>query len=114
MQTEDDWTEFYSLDLDNRRRATRINREVPVNYLDGRMHVGQTLALNVSASGARLILKRPCYDVITLQLDLHTKILARPVWSRHLSQFSVVGVEFEITSPEQRRCLERFLSRLAA
>lgn len=107
-------TDATDLDLNNRRRAPRVNREIPISYLDGRMQVGETLALNVSASGARLILKRPCYEVIMLQLDLHTQLLARPVWSRHLKQFSVVGVEFEITTPEQRRSLARFLHRLAA
>ena len=102
------------LNLDNRRRATRINREIPINYLDCTMRVGQSVALNVSASGARLVLTHPCHGAITLQLDLHTRVLARPVWSRHLSRYSVVGVEFEVTTLEQRRSLERFLSRLAA
>lgn len=107
-------TDATDLDLDNRRQAPRINRETPVNYLDDAMCVGHTVALNVSATGARLILKRPCYEAITLQFDPHTQVLARPVWSRHLPQFSVVGFEFEVTTSEQRLCLERFLDRLAA
>ena len=83
-----DWTEHYDLDTDNRRRATRINREFPVQTVDDQERLGRGSAINVSATGARLVLTRPCRGEFTLQLDGQTQVLARPVWLRELSGFA--------------------------
>ena len=109
-----DWTEHYDLGTDNRRRATRINRQFPIQVVDDRERLGCGSAINVSATGARLILKQPCRGEFTLQLDDQTQVLARPVWTRELSGFAVVGVEFDLTGEEQKRSLQGFLTRLAA
>jgi len=109
-----EWTEHYDLDTDNRRRATRINRQFGIQYVDEQESVGRGSAVNVSATGARLIMKKPCQGDFTLQLDDQTQVLARTVWARELSGFAVVGVEFDLSAADQRRSLEGFLTRLAA
>ena len=109
-----DWTEHYDLGVDNRRRATRINREFPIQTLDDQERLGRGSAINVSATGARLVLTKPCRGEFTLQLDEQTQVLARPVWTRELSGFAVVGVEFQLTGEDQKRSLQGFLTRLAA
>jgi hypothetical protein len=109
-----DWTEHYELDTDNRRRAPRINRQFAVQYVDEREQVGRGSALNVSATGARLVMKRPCQGEFTLQLDEQTQVLARAVWTQEHSSYAVVGVEFDLSIADQRRSVAGFLSRLAA
>ncbi|MBS2034245.1 PilZ domain-containing protein [bacterium] len=109
-----DWTEHYELDTDNRRRAPRINRHFAVQCMDDHESIERGSALNVSSTGARLVLKRPCRGEFTLQLDENTQVLARTVWSHQLSGYAVVGVEFDLRAAEQRRSVASFLARLAA
>lgn len=109
-----DWTEHYELDTDNRRRAPRINRQFTVQWMDDCEKIERGSALNVSATGARLVVKKPCEGEFTLQLDDQTQVLARTVWSQQLSGFAVVGVEFDLRAADQRRSVAGFLERLAA
>lgn len=109
-----DWVDHYELDTDNRRRAPRINRQFAVQCVDDQERVERGSALNVSATGARLVLKRPCSGEFTLQLDDQTQVLARAVWTQQLSGYAVVGVEFDLSVADQRRSVAGFLSRLAA
>ena len=109
-----DWTEHYELETDNRRRAPRINRQFPVQLMDEQERMERGSAVNVSATGARLVVRRPCAGEFTLQLDDHTQVLARTVWSQQMPGYAVVGVEFDVSAAEQRRSVASFLSRLAA
>lgn len=102
------------LDLKNRRRATRINRAVRVNAVDIFQCRRSTVALNVSCTGARLVLTQACPEVFLMELDAHTKVMARPVWKRPLERSMVVGVQFEFRSEREREKVIRFLQRLAA
>ncbi|MBX3167216.1 MAG: PilZ domain-containing protein [Candidatus Eremiobacteraeota bacterium] len=102
------------LDLQNRRRTRRINRAVSVTAVDPFQHRRLGVALNVSPSGARLVLTQPCPEVFMMELDAHTKVMARPVWKRPLDRSMVVGVRFEFRCDSEREKVIRFLQRLAA
>ncbi len=101
-------------DLKNRRRANRINRALQVTALDHQKRRLLSVALNVSATGARLVLTRPCPESFTVEFDAHTRVLARPVWKRALQRSQVVGVQFDFRSEAERRQVFAFLQRLAA
>lgn len=112
---EDDWTEFYSLDLENRRRAPRVNKEVGVRYLFSQQEVQTSVALNLSATGARILLNHtPRGETeLTLQLAERVDILARTVWEVPLAGGKrIAGVAFEHISREQQAALESLLSDL--
>lgn len=102
------------LDLKNRRRAHRVNRAVRVTALDRQAHRSQSVALNVSSSGARMVFTHSCPESFTVELDAQTRVLARPVWKRPLDRSMIVGVRFEFRSERERRQVISFLQRLAA
>lgn len=102
------------LDLANRRRASRVNRAVQVTAVDTCQRRRLTVALNVSCTGARLVLTQTCPEIFLVELDAHTKIMARPVWKRPLDRSMVVGVKFQFHSDREREKVIRFLQRLAA
>ncbi|ODT63223.1 hypothetical protein ABS71_14590 [bacterium SCN 62-11] len=102
------------LDCKNRRRASRINRAVQVTAVDQECRRRLSVALNVSSTGARLVLPPSCPERFLIELDAHTKVVARPVWKRPLDRSMVVGVKFEFHSDRERQQVIRFLQRLAA
>lgn len=102
------------LDLKNRRRAGRINRAVQVAAVDVFQRRRNSVALNLSCTGARLVLTHPCPEVLLIELDSRTRVVARPVWKRPLDRSMVVGVRFEFPSQREREQVIRFLQRLAA
>ncbi|MBX3168839.1 MAG: PilZ domain-containing protein [Candidatus Eremiobacteraeota bacterium] len=102
------------LDIQNRRRATRVNRAVRVTTMDRDYRRGLSVALNVSSTGARLVLTQGCQETFLVELDAHTQVLARPVWKRPLKRSMVVGVRFEFRCDRERQQVIRFLQRLAA
>lgn len=112
---EDDWTEFYSLDVENRRRARRVNKEVGVRYLFSQQEVQSSVALNLSTTGARLLLNHTHggETELTLQLADRVDVLARTVWEVPLAGGKrIAGVTFEHVSREQQAALESLLSDL--
>jgi hypothetical protein len=112
MQTEDDWTEFYSLDLDNRRRARRVNQQIDIRYVFSGQAVCSSVALNLSSTGARLLLNQaPAGETeLTLQLADKVDVLARTVWEIPLAGGKrIAGVAFEGVSPSQRVALDSLL-----
>lgn len=116
MQTEN-WTEFYSLDLDNRRRARRVNQQIDVRYVFSGQSVRSSVALNVSATGARLLLNpSPAGETeMTLQLADKVDVLARTVWEIPLAGGKrIAGVAFESVSPDQKAALESLLEDMVA
>ncbi len=102
------------LDLKNRRRASRINRAVRITTVDRDHRRGLSVALNVSSTGARLVLTHACQETFVVELDAHTQVLARPVWKRPLDRSMVVGIKFEFRCDRERQQVIRFLQRLAA
>ena len=104
----------YELDIRNRRRANRINRAIQVTAVDRDYRRRLSVALNVSYSGARLVLTQPCPERFTVELDSNTQIAARCVWKRNLSRSQVVGVQFEYSCERERQQVIRFLQRLAS
>ena len=114
MVTED-WTEFYTLDLENRRRARRVNQQIGVRYLFSGRSVRSSVALNVSATGARLLLDEapPGETEMTLQLDQKVDVVARTVWETPLGGGKrIAGVAFEALSPLQKSALEQLLQEM--
>lgn len=102
------------LELKNRRRASRINRAVQVVAVDQDRRRRLSVALNVSSTGARLVLPPSCPERFLIELDAQTRVVARPVWKRPLDRSMVVGVKFEFQSDRERQQVIRFLQRLAA
>lgn len=120
MQTNDhEWTEFYTLDLENRRRARRVNRQIDIRYVTNGDGVRSSVALNVSATGARLILEGadvPRDTEMTLQLADRVDVLARTVWQTPLpgGKRVVAGVTFEAVNATQKLALADLLRSLEA
>lgn len=102
------------LDLKNRRRAHRINRALQVTAVDAQYRRRLTVALNVSSTGARLVLTEACPERFLVELDAFTQVVARPVWKRPLDRSIVVGVQFEFRCERERERVIRFLQRIAA
>lgn len=102
------------LDLDNRRRAPRVTARLPVRYVGPCATVRSTVTLNLSLTGARLILDRDETEV-TLQLNDEVDVLARKVWEAPLNGGKrIAGVVFEAMNAGQRAALQRLVERLAA
>lgn len=101
------------LDLKNRRRSNRLNRTVRVTAVDAQRRQRAGMALNVSCSGARLVLSETCPEEFWMELDCHTRVMARPVWKRPLERCMVVGVRFHFSRDSEREQVIRFLQRLA-
>lgn len=113
MQTE--WTEFYSLEIDNRRRARRVNQQIDVRYVFTGQSVCQSVALNVSATGARVLLGESQGETeMTLQLADRVDVVARTVWEIPLAGGKrIAGVTFEGVSPDQKVALDNLLQDLS-
>lgn len=114
MQAED-WTEFYSLEVDNRRRARRINHQIDVRYLFSGQSVCQSVALNLSATGARLLLGASGGETeMTLKLADRVDVVARTVWEIPLTGGKrIAGVAFEGVSHHQKVALAELLQDLS-
>src|ERR1022692_1414837 len=72
-------SEDTELDVDNRRRARRINRKISVRYRLAGEQAQTSFALNVSATGARVVLKGalPSFrNEITLELGNQVDLVA--------------------------------------
>ena len=101
------------LDLENRRVAERFPDGIPVTlYANGQ----SARILNISLSGAKLILATDCLDErVTLQFEtkkLHWVNEARVVWSHPVGPaHSAVGVEFFAVSDHTN--LRNLLQELA-
>ena len=105
------------LEADNRRYAPRINRQVDVRY---RMHGGgveDSVALNISRTGARIVLRgvaKAFHNEMTLQIDRQVDVLARSVWEQPMpgGHCRIAGVTFEAVGPLQQAAIDRLLSSL--
>lgn len=101
-----------TLDLDNRRRARRFNKQVPITYRTSTGEVGAGVTLNVSKTGARVLFYRQPGDDQVL-LDFYGfELLAQTVWEQPWDgrECVVAGVHFtDPMGPIQRAGLEYLL-----
>ena len=114
MQTS--WRDLDELlHLDNRRCAERVAGSIAVQYCTERGEVGAAQTINLSSTGARMVVaeSRLREGEFTLQLGA-VQVLARQVWETPLprGRSRVVGVRFSSVSPSQRLALQRLLGEL--
>ena len=110
--------ELQDLDVDNRRRAHRVNRQVDVRYRVAGEPVSQSVALNLSQTGARIVLRGANANAfgpqMTLEIDRQVDLLARTVWEHAMpgGQCRIAGVVFESVGPLQKAALANLLQKL--
>lgn len=98
-----------------RRESQRYGCAVGVRYTRGgpRVHSGQ--ALDISRTGARLVLEGSASSPreLTLEIDGHLSVLARTVWAQRLPDGRrEVGVVFEGLPFGQQEYLANYLWQL--
>jgi hypothetical protein len=101
---------------EERREAHRHDCQVPIRYVRGGQRILEGKALDISATGARLLLPEAASSPqnLTLELDGQLALLAKTVWSERLPSGSrMVGVTFQGLSYGQRAVLENYLSSLS-
>lgn len=104
---------------EERRAAPRLKRHLPLRFRSGglRWHEGQSI--NVSATGARVVLTSPvdlgqAFQVrLALAPDVEPLLRARAVWKQDLAggRAWIVGIEFEPTWAEDARSMGHWLDR---
>lgn len=101
-------------DLSNRRGAPRLSRVLNIRYVrqGGRVLDGQ--AVNISQTGARLILEDATDDCeLTVEFEGKLAMLARTVWRQPLANGrQIVGVAFEGFHWSQRVALDNYIYHL--
>eukprot|EP01012_Entosiphon_sulcatum_P036731 TRINITY_DN46908_c0_g1_i1.p1 TRINITY_DN46908_c0_g1~~TRINITY_DN46908_c0_g1_i1.p1 ORF type:complete len:108 (+),score=18.00 TRINITY_DN46908_c0_g1_i1:327-650(+) len=100
----------------DRRRSPRHNYNLPLRYSRGgqRVYCGQTL--DVSESGARLVLDDAASSPERLVVELGGRISlqARTIWAERLANGQrLVGVVFEGIDQGQQQALSNYLSELS-
>ena len=86
-----------TLELDNRRRAPRVKRHVPIQFRTRGGRVGRGVTVNVSKTGARLLLyDRPDEPELLLKFPEGLQLHARTVWEEPWNgrKCVVAGVNF--------------------
>lgn len=111
------WLEYYDLEIDNRRRARRVNQMVPVRYRMSGEPVETSYALNISQTGARVVLRGATSSFrndMTLELSNQVDVLARTVWEQPMpgGHCRIAGVTFEGMLPSQRKALQGLLNQI--
>lgn len=101
------------LGIRNRRNGNRLTRTLPVRVAAPGLSSTPGMTVNVSPSGARLVIREKPPETFWMQLDAQTEVAARPVWSQKLQRSTVVGVRFEFRCERERRRWIRFLQKLA-
>ncbi|MBX3169539.1 MAG: PilZ domain-containing protein [Candidatus Eremiobacteraeota bacterium] len=101
-------------ELSNRRGAPRLSRTLDIRYVrqGGGIQAGQ--AVNISQSGARLILDDAAENAeLTVEFEGKIAVLARTVWRQPLSGGrQIVGVVFEGFHWGQKVALDNYLFQL--
>lgn len=99
------------LDLENRRGAPRLSYAVDIKYVRQGGSIQSGRAINVSQTGARLMLDEgsECPE-LTVEFEGKVALLARQVWEHRLpGGKKVVGVIFEGFHWGQRVALDDYL-----
>lgn len=101
-------------EVSNRRGAPRLSRTLDIRYVrqGETVQVGQ--AVNISQSGARLILDDAMEDPeLTVEFEGKIAVLARAVWRKPTTDGrQVVGVVFEGFHWSQRVAIDNYLFHL--
>ena len=101
-------------ELSNRRGAPRLSRNLDIRYVHqgGGVQAGQ--AVNISQSGARLILEDGDADAeLTVEFEGKIALLARTVWRQPLHNGrQIVGVVFEGFHWSQKVALDNYIFQL--
>ena len=101
-------------ELSNRRGAPRLSRNLDIRYVQpgGGVQAGQ--AVNISQSGARLILEEGAdNNELTVEFEGKIALLARTVWRQPLNNGrQIVGVVFEGFHWSQKVALDNYLFHL--
>lgn len=100
---------------DERRDSTRLRCAVDIRYARGHQRIYSGQALDISESGARLVLDEaaPSPTQLTLEFEGKISLLARTVWAERMPDGSrQVGVRFEGLHFGQQMALGQYLSDL--
>ncbi|MFN8610288.1 MAG: PilZ domain-containing protein [Vulcanimicrobiota bacterium] len=101
----------------DRRQSPRLNYTLPLRYSRGGQRVYTGHALDVSETGARLVLDEAASSPERLIVELGGKISlqARTVWAERMPGGQrLVGVVFEGLHLGQARALSSYLSELSS
>ena len=98
-------------DLSNRRGAPRVSRVLDIRYVRQGENVRAGQAVNISQSGARLILEDGVDPAeLTVEFEGKIAVLARTVWRQPLAEGrQIVGVVFEGFHWGQRVALDNYI-----
>jgi len=101
-------------ELSNRRGAPRLSRTLDIRYVRQGEGVQAGQAVNISQSGARLILEDGVDNPeLTVEFEGKIAVLARTVWRQPLTGGrQIVGVVFEGFHWSQKVALDNYLFRL--
>ncbi len=100
------------LELENRRNARRISRLLNIRYVHQGGSIQAGSALDISETGARLVLdeNESFPQELTVEFEGKLAMLARTVWEQPVAgKKRVVGVVFEGIHWGQRVALEDYL-----
>lgn len=101
-------------ELSNRRGAPRLSRTLDIRYVGQGSGVQAGQAINISQSGARLILDESVETPeLTVEFEGKIAVLARTVWRQPLTGGrQIVGVVFEGFHWSQKVALDNYLFQL--
>lgn len=109
LSSLDDGEEF-SLDLENRRKATRFALNLPLCH---RGKPAQTI--NISATGIRFVSRTMSVGpIVDLTLDLGDEVIelsGETVWSEAMGSGRIIGAHFRPSKDLHKLC--RYLSEVA-
>ncbi|MBS2033398.1 PilZ domain-containing protein [bacterium] len=100
----------------DRRQSPRLKYSLPLRYSRGGQRVYSGHALDVSATGAKLVLDEAASspDRLVVELGFKVCLQARTVWAERLpSGQRMVGVVFEGVHSGQLQALNDYLSELS-
>lgn len=100
-----------------RRQSPRLNYNLPLRYSRGGQRVYSGQALDVSETGARLLLDEAAStpDRLVVELGFKVCLQARAVWGERMPNGQrLVGVVFEGMHQAQRSALNAYLSELSS
>lgn len=100
--------------LSNRRGAPRLSRVLNIRYVRQGGGVQRGQAVNISQSGARLILEDAAENCeLTVEFEGKIAVLARTVWRQPLTEGrQIVGVVFEGFHWSQKVALDNYIYHL--
>lgn len=112
------WSDFYDLDVSNRRCATRVRTDLDLQYCTENGDSGDCVAINLSRTGARIVTRNPAMarGEFTLKIGRSVQVLAKTVWQSEGpgGHTWVAGVHFTSVSYTQEKELDGLMAQLCA